>query len=161
MQGRDPGQGTGSPAVNPTHSDSGLDAASEARLRQLLGQDPRHPRDAYLFMLAGLARAQQQRVDDAGSGRDRHVHGADLLDALRELALEEFGPMAFRVLAEWGIHRTEDFGRLVFALVGAGLLSASPADSMADFVDGYDFTTAFLGPSAEEGDMPVGLPPIT
>lgn len=147
--------------MNPTHADMDLDAESEAKLRQVLEHDPQHPRDAYLFIFAGLARAQQEVIADAGAGRDRHVGGADLLEALRDLALEEFGPLAFRVLAEWNIHRTDDFGRLIFGLVDAGLLSVTAEDSMADFVDGYDFTAAFVEPFAETGEMPTGLPPIT
>jgi uncharacterized repeat protein (TIGR04138 family) len=147
--------------VNPNAADTAFDADVEAQLADLLARDQRYPRDAYLFVFAGLARTQETQVPDAGSGRDRHVGGGALLEALRDLALEEFGPMASRVLAAWSIRRTEDFGQLVFALIEAGLLSGTPTDSMADFVDGYDFATAFDEPFAETGDMPTDLPPIT
>lgn len=136
------------------------DANTEARLTELLQKDTTYPREAYLFLLAGLDRAQQMSVPEGAETTRRHVRGPDLLEALRDLALDEFGPLACRVLASWGIRRTEDFGRLVFSLVGAGLLSATPEDSPADFADGYDFATAFVEPFSEGGEPPADLPPV-
>jgi len=139
----------------------GPDASTEARLSELLQKDPAYPREAYLFLLAGLDRAQQMHVPEGAETSRRHMRGPELLEALRDLALDEFGPLACRVLASWGVRRTEDFGQLVFKLVGAGLLSATPDDSPTDFADGYDFATAFVEPFAEEGEPPTDLPPIT
>lgn len=138
------------------------DADTEAGLRELVRRDPRHPREAYLFVFAGLARAQQMRSAEVGAeGERQHVRGPELLESLRDLALDDFGPLAHHVLGAWGIRRTEDFGRLVFSLIGAGLLSGTPEDSQADFADGYDFTSAFVDPFVETGEMPADLPPIT
>jgi uncharacterized repeat protein (TIGR04138 family) len=134
---------------------------TDARLTELLQKNPRYPREAYLFLFAGLERAQQIRAAEGGDQTGRHVRGPELLEALRDLALDEFGPLAHRVLSAWNVHRTEDFGHLVFNLVEAGLLGATPEDSLADFADGYDFQGAFLDPFAEEGEMPADLPPIT
>ena len=136
------------------------DEDSEARLNRLLESDRCYPRDAYTFLLSGLARAQRDGpAGDPREGRG-HVRGHELLEALREQALDEFGPLAFRVLAEWNIHRTEDFGRMVFNLIQADVLSAAEADAPADFADGYAFASAFVDPFVEEGDMPADLPPI-
>src|SRR2546422_8271263 len=44
----------------------------------------------------------------------RHVSGQELLDGIREYALQLFGPMTLTVLEEWGIKRCEDFGEIVF-----------------------------------------------
>lgn len=138
------------------------DADTEAGIRELVRQEPRHPREAYLFVFAGLARAQQMRSAEVGAdGGRHHVRGPELLEALRDQALDEFGPLARRVLSEWNIRRTEDFGHLVFNLIGAGLLSATPEDSPVDFADGYEFTSAFADPFVETGEMPTDLPPIT
>lgn len=138
------------------------EADTEAGIQELLRRDPRQPRAAYLFVLAGLARAQQMRSAEVGAvGERQHVRGPELLEALRDLALDEFGPLAYRVLCAWNLQRTEDFGRLVFSLIDVGLLSGTPEDSLADFADGYDFSSAFVDPFAETGEMPTDLPPIT
>ncbi len=131
------------------------------RLEAVLARDPRYPRDAYVFLLAGLERARQQREGEDPSRRRRHLRAGELLEALRDLALDEFGPLAYRVLSAWGIRRTEDFGRLVYNLVDVGLVSVSPDDSPADFCDGFDFATAFREPFERTGDMPTDLPPVT
>jgi uncharacterized repeat protein (TIGR04138 family) len=138
------------------------EADTEAGIEELVRKDPRHPRAAYHFVLAGLARAQQIRSAEVGSEDGRqHIRGPELLEALRDQALDEFGPLAYRVLSDWNVRRTEDFGRLVFNLIDAGLLSATAEDSPVDFADGYEFTSAFVDPFAETGEMPTDLPPIT
>lgn len=138
------------------------EADTEAGIRELVRRDARHPREAYLFVFAGLERAQQMRRAEVGAaGARQHVRGPELLEALRDEALDEFGPLAYRVLSEWQIRRTEDFGRLVFNLIEAGLLSATPEDSPVDFADGYEFTSAFVDPFRETGEMPSDLPPIS
>ncbi len=73
----------------------------------------------------------------------RHVTGRELLDGILAYGKEEFGPMALTVFAHWGIHNTEDFGRIVFAMVQAGVLSKTDQDSLADFKDVYDLKKVF------------------
>ena len=51
--------------------------------------------------------------------------------------------LARAVLATWGIRSTDDFGRIVFAMIDAGLLQKQPDDTIADFADVFDFRTAF------------------
>ncbi len=77
------------------------------------------------------------------SGVNRHVGGEDLCWGLRDLALRRWGLMASLVLRMWGIRGTEDFGRMVFALVESGLLQKQPGDSIADFTNVFDFAQAF------------------
>lgn len=97
----------------------------------------RHPAAAWQFLHAALMRAQRSQ------GRERHVSGGDLLAALRELAIESYGPTARMVLEHWGIRRTEDVGDMVRALVEAGVWSARPEDRWEEFENGYDFRIAF------------------
>lgn len=73
----------------------------------------------------------------------RHVSGAELADACRELALDRFGLLARTVLNQWGVHRTSDFGKIVFHLVQAGLMSKTEQDKQSDFENVYDFEQAF------------------
>jgi uncharacterized repeat protein (TIGR04138 family) len=74
----------------------------------------------------------------------RHVTGRELLEGIRDLAVQAFGPMAKTVFEQWGIRRTEDFGTIVFQLVDSGLLGKTDADKQSDFSRGYDFNEAFV-----------------
>lgn len=109
-------------------------------LQRILREDTRYAGEAYAFVRAGLD------VTVRRLNKPRHVSGQELLDGLREFALDQFGPMARTVLNSWGIRRTEDFGEIVFNLVEAGLLGKTDSDSRADFADGYDFDDAFRRP---------------
>jgi hypothetical protein len=55
------------------------------------------------------------------------------------------------VLRNWGLHRSEDVGELVYILIAHGLLQASPTDDRRDFAGGDAFSEAFseLKPSRE------------
>jgi uncharacterized repeat protein (TIGR04138 family) len=71
------------------------------------------------------------------------VTGQELAEGVRELALERFGPMARTVLEHWGIHDTDDVGRVVFAMVEQGILIKQEGDQPEDFADVFDFEEAF------------------
>jgi uncharacterized repeat protein (TIGR04138 family) len=92
---------------------------------------------AYLFVLSSVE-FLQNRLDAR-----RHVTGSELSWACRDLALERFGLLARTVLDCWGIRATADFGRIVYALVEIGLLSTQDGDTEADFLDVYQFPSAF------------------
>jgi len=82
-----------------------------------------------------------------GPGNDpktnRHITGQQLCEGLRAYALAKWGLMARPVLTRWGIECTLDFGRIVYALIDAGYMSRTDADSVEDFRAVYDFKTAF------------------
>lgn len=98
----------------------------------------RYKPNAYRFTLDAVHYTVQ------GLEEIRHVSGEELLEGIRRLALERFGPMAKTVLEQWGILRTEDFGRIVFQLVDEGLLGKTEQDKLSDFSRGYDFNEAFV-----------------
>lgn len=89
----------------------------------------------------------QNLVDKLGgpSALNRHVSGQQLCTGIRDLAMERWGLMAGVVLHHWHIHATEDFGRMVFALVDSGHLQKRPEDSLDDFKKVFDFRTGFDG----------------
>ena len=109
-------------------------------LAEILARDPRYTLEAYAFVREGLD-FTVRRLDNS-----RHVSGQELLEGIREFALEEFGPMTRTVLSGWGITRTEDIGEIVFNMVETGLLGKTDEDSRADFANGYDFDAAFRKP---------------
>jgi uncharacterized repeat protein (TIGR04138 family) len=113
-----------------------------ARLRADAG---RYDERAFLFVLASIE-FLQSRLEVR-----RHVSGPELAWGCRDLAVRQFGLLAPQVLRYWGLERTEDFGRIVFTLVRAGLLSTQPTDRETDFAGVYDFDSAFGEPYVWEG----------
>ena len=109
----------------------------DTALERVCERDARYHERAYLFVLAALEFAQgklEQR---------RHLTGGELAVACRDFALEQFGLLSSTVLAHWGVHRTEDFGQMVFLLIDAGLLARQPSDKIEDFDQVYDFAEVF------------------
>jgi uncharacterized repeat protein (TIGR04138 family) len=115
----------------------------EQRILEVRRRDRRFARNAYYFVLDALDHTIVELGRDRATGEERHISGQDLLGGIRELAAEQFGPMASLVFESWGIRSTADFGEIVFSLVDVGLLSRRPEDSRLDFVDGYDFEDTF------------------
>lgn len=86
-----------------------------------------------------LAEMTQGEAEPVGN----HVSGQELCLGLRSLAVEKYGSLAMTVLHGWGVTKTEDFGKIVYAMVDAGLLRTSENDSMDDFRGVYEFNEAF------------------
>lgn len=104
-----------------------------------------YPLEAFNFVQEGLrftvnrchANAESLSLDD------RHISGQQLCLGLRDFAVEQYGMMAPAVLSHWHITRTDDFGRIVFALITAGVMTKTDEDSVEDFRAVYDFDEAF------------------
>jgi uncharacterized repeat protein (TIGR04138 family) len=124
-------------------------------LEKVFAKDPRFPREAYLFVREALDHTQKLIGKPAKDDAPRHVTGQQLLEGIRDFALQQYGPMAVTVLEAWGIRRCEDFGDIVFNMVENSLLAKTEKDSRDDFKGGYDFEDAFRKPfvpkSAERG----------
>ena len=114
-------------------------------VEKLVIQDPRFERDAYLFTREALDYTQKL-ISRENRGAVRHVSGQELLEGIRQFALQQYGPMTMTVLEEWGIKHCRDFGEIVFNMVESGLLQKTDQDSRKDFQLGYDFTDAFQKP---------------
>jgi len=93
---------------------------------------------AYFFVFEAL----EYTVANVAKER-RHVTGQELLEGIRRLAIQQFGPMAKMVFGVWGVQRTEDFGEIVFLLVENGLMGKTDKDSRGDFAGRYSFDEAF------------------
>lgn len=113
---------------------------------KLLAQDLRFAREAYLFTREALD-FTQKLISRGNKGTVRHdVTGQELLEGIRQFALQQYGPMTVTVLEEWGIKNCRDFGEIVFNMVESGLLTKTEKDTRDDFQSGYDFTDAFRKP---------------
>lgn len=125
-------------------------------LAELLERDKRYKREAYLFVFEALRYAH----DVLGMGKDapseppgehepqteetsehRHLTGQELCEAIRRYALEQYGYMAKCVFNSWGVHRTGDFGEIVFNLIDIGEMRKTKDDRREDFEDVFDFET--------------------
>ena len=115
-------------------------------LGQLQRRNPRYAVEAYLFVLGGLHRRLAELEIP------RHISGAELTEAVRDLALDRFGPVARVVLEHWGLHCTEDIGEIVFLLVDHGVLAKQDTDRREDFADVFSFEQVF------EAEYPWGAP---
>ena len=119
-------------------------------LAQILEKDPRYDESAYVFLREALD-FTIKLLSKPAEGRARHVTGGELLEGIRQYAIKEYGPMAKTVLNRWGVQRCEDFGEIVFNLVGTGILGKTDEDRKEDFAGGYDFERAFREPFRPAG----------
>lgn len=134
----------------------GSKADYEQRVRYAVERVGMFPVEAFEFVQEGLTwtieRVHGVAAEDVPrTDGSRHITGQQLCEGLRDLAFERWGYLARTVLRAWGILRTEDFGRIVYALIDAGILARSEEDSQNDFADVFDFASAF------ERDYKIGV----
>ncbi len=113
---------------------------------QIRQNDARFAPGAYHFVRQALDYTLKRPERQNADGSSKHVSGQELLDGIREYALDQFGPLSITVLDDWGVTRCEDFGEIVFNLVDFGVLGKTENDRREDFAGGYTFTDAFLSP---------------
>ena len=106
-------------------------------VEEICEKDARYKADSYEFVLQALTFTQKKFQ------KEGHVSGKELLEGIREFALQQYGPMAKTVLDHWGITRTSDFGNIVFNMIKKKLLAKTQDDSSQDFENVYDFQSAF------------------
>jgi uncharacterized repeat protein (TIGR04138 family) len=128
----------------------------EEALAQIQAKDPRYTRDAYLFVREALDHTQKAIAKSAR--RVRHVTGQELLQGIREFALQQFGPMTKTLLEEWGVHCCQDFGEIVFNMIEVSWLAKTEKDSRTDFSEGYDFDEAFVKPFLPKSKQTIRIP---
>ncbi|MDG1455608.1 MAG: hypothetical protein P8R38_05320 [Planctomycetota bacterium] len=118
------------------------DPKPEQRLDGLLRVYPEYPREAYAFLFDTLDHAVRQvhHVESyvpLSPEDHQHVSARDLLESVRQLAIQEFGCLAGCVFDSWGIVVSEDIGAMVFALIDHQLLGRRASDRIADFDRGF------------------------
>lgn len=96
-------------------------------------------------MIHGEEAATTEPVNDDES---RHVSGRQLCLGLSDFGVRQYGLLARDVLGKWGIHETLDFGKIVFAMVDAGLMRKTDDDTLDDFRNVYDFDEVFDVPAS-------------
>lgn len=141
-------------------------------MRDLLVEDTRYKIEAYQFIREALQYAHENLIDSPGEEdgdeaaaflpidqdvedefdddfddlpeqNPNHVTGQQLCEACRRYALQQYGYLAKMVLANWGVHKTGDFGDLVYNLIRIEQMRKSETDRREDFDDVYCFDNAF------------------
>ncbi len=104
-----------------------------------------YPIEAFEFVREGLNFAVRRVHENPESlpEDERHITGQQLCLGLRDLAIARWGLLAPTVLEHWCVRRTVDFGRIVFAMIEAGLMTKTSADCLDDFQAVFDFDEAF------------------
>ncbi len=118
-------------------------------IEQIVKKDPKYPKDAYNFVREALdfTIKEQKKASD----KDHHVTGQELLEGVRNFALQQFGPLTFTVLNHWNLKKCEDIGEIVFNMVSMRILKTTKTDSIEDFKQGYSFKDAFQRPFEPSG----------
>ncbi len=100
---------------------------------------------AYQFVFEALHYAQQnlnRGLSEDPEDEAAHISGQELLEGVRLLGQEQFGMLAKTVFEQWGVKKTEDFGRIVFELIERGDMRKTDRDHLEDFCNVFDFETA-------------------
>ncbi len=136
---------------------------SEAIAKALASRGP-YPIEAYQFIREGLeysigrVLAGTRDAPGTGSPEGNHVTGQQLCMGLLDFAISRYGMLAPAVLERWRIHRTDDFGRMVFAMIDVGIMAKTPSDSIEDFRSVYDFGEVFSADSIRRRLAAAGAP---
>ncbi len=117
--------------------------APQKTLEQVAEEVGIYALDAYHFVQEGLVYTGDKLHGPRNLRGPHHVSGQQLAEGLREIAIRQWGMLARTVLERWGIVSTLDFGRIVYAMIAAGMMSKTDEDSLDDFRNVYDFRNAF------------------
>ena len=122
-----------------------------ATVDAIVARDPRFERDAYLFVRDALEFTTKQTRKKTGSASSAtpaecHVSSQQLLEGMRQYALQQYGPMVPTVFEHWRVRSCEDIGTIVFNLIEAREFGKSEHDTIEDFRRGFNFQEAFVEP---------------
>jgi uncharacterized repeat protein (TIGR04138 family) len=113
-------------------------------VEKIITDDPRFAEEAYEFISDAVI--YTTRKIEKKDNTKRHISGQELLEGIKDFAISQFGPLTQDVLESWGITDTISIGHIVFNMVDHKLLGSTEDDSIDDFKNGFDFTSAFTSP---------------
>ncbi|BDS07952.1 hypothetical protein NT6N_29920 [Oceaniferula spumae] len=100
---------------------------------------------AYYFLKDALDFTVKRAMEN-NDGEHRHVTASELLYGFRDLALQEFGPMASTMMSEWGLETCSDIGNMVFQLIEEGAFGKQDSDTPEDFIDIFPLHETLAAP---------------
>ncbi len=96
----------------------------------ILAKHPEYAAEAYGFIRQALDVASEHFHK---SKESPHLSAEELYLGACAHALEEYGPLARLVLAEWGIRESSDIGAIVYNLIEVGVFGKQEGDSREQF----------------------------
>ena len=105
----------------------------------ILAKDPRYHARAYALLMDVV----RFLLEDECA-----LTAENILEDFRDRTLDQYGPLSYRVLEEWGVTCCADIGEMMFNLMDAKRVRKDDGDTPGCFVGGYDFKEAFLSPFA-------------
>ena len=111
-----------------------MDQKFNQTVLHIVRQDGRYHAEAYDFVNSAVTYTARKLERDRKPRGNRHVTAEELVSGAMDYAVAQFGFLAPSVLKQWGILSGEDFGNIVYNMIEAKLLSASPEDSRTDFL---------------------------
>lgn len=129
-----------------------------ATVDRIVDQDPRYAAEAYAF-ISDAVLYTTKKLEAESHPQKRHITGKELLEGIKEFAMQQFGPIAPEVLRHWGLNDTMAIGHVVFNMVNNHLLGKSQEDTIDDFRNGFDFDMEFSKPFLPE-DTPMAPIPV-
>lgn len=102
----------------------------EKAVEILVERYPQYTEEAYEFMRAGLDAASDKFCKE---DKSPHLSARELYLGACAYALEEYGPLAAKVLDFWGLKSSSDFGRVVYNLIEVGVFGKQKGDTPEQF----------------------------
>ena len=118
------------------------------KISEISEKDGRYSKEGLLFILAALEYTISKLPER------RHLSGQELSKGIAGYAREQYGYLAKTVLNNWGMQTTQDYGEIVYLLIGEGLMSKTEDDKKEDFADVYDFDKEFAWDKSRPVDFP-------
>ena len=118
------------------------------KISEISEKDGRYSKEGLLFILAALEYTISKLP------KRRHLNGQELSKGIAGYAREQYGYLAKTVLNNWGMQTTQDYGEIVYLLIGEGLMSKTEDDEKEDFADAYDFDEEFAWDKSRPVDFP-------
>ena len=94
---------------------------------------------------------------ESNDGKHRHVAASELLIGFRDLAIQEFGPMASTMMTEWGIKSCSDIGAMVFQLIEEGVFGKQDSDTLEDFSEIFPLIETLEAPFKPKNELKTRL----
>jgi len=114
-------------------------------VKAVIARDDRFDLGAYYFLKDALDFTVKRAMEN-NNGQQRHVTASELLHGFRDLALQEFGPMASTMMSEWGVSECTNIGSMVFELIEEGAFGKQDSDTPEDFANIFPLQETLAAP---------------
>lgn len=133
----------------------------EEMILKIIERDSRYAPPAYVFINDSVSFTIHKLERSELAPGQRHISPLEVVNGVLEYASQEFGALSGKVMEYWNIRNGSDIGNIIFHMISAGILTASPEDTLEAF-DCFSGIPAFLDSVQQEAlkpDSPFDCPP--